>query len=97
MIPKATYDKIILKQVVATKSESNGLIATLHSGNDTAFIGEVVDVGPGLPITNIHYVPMDLKIGDKVVYPKIGPSRITVKKQDYISMRIIEVLAKIEE
>ena len=56
--------------------------------------GEVVAVGPGKMTDEGKRIPMDLKVGDKVIYSKYGGSEIKIDDVEMIILRESDILAK---
>lgn len=56
--------------------------------------GEVVAVGPGKMTDDGKRIPMDIKVGDKVIYSKYGGSEIKIDDVDMIILRESDILAK---
>ena len=56
--------------------------------------GEVVAVGPGRLDENGKRIPMDLKVGDKVIYAKYGGTEIKVDDEEMMILRESDILAK---
>ena len=56
--------------------------------------GEVVAVGPGKITDDGKRIPMDLKVGDKVIYSKYGGSEIKIDDVEMIILRESDILAK---
>ena len=56
--------------------------------------GEVVAVGPGR-VEKGDRVPMDVKVGDKVLYGKYSGTNITVDGEDVVIVKASHILARI--
>ena len=56
--------------------------------------GEVVAVGPGKMTDDGKRIPIDLKVGDKVIYSKYGGSEIKIDDVEMIILRESDILAK---
>lgn len=56
--------------------------------------GEVVAVGPGKMTDDGKRIPMDLQVGDKVIYSKYGGSEIKIDDVEMIILRESDILAK---
>ena len=56
--------------------------------------GEIIAVGPGRYEKNVR-VPMELKVGDKVLYGKYSGSEVTIDNDQYLILRESDVLAVI--
>ena len=54
--------------------------------------GEIIAVGPGRYEKNVR-VPMELKVGDKVLYGKYSGSEVTINMEQYLILRETDVLA----
>jgi chaperonin GroES len=58
----------------------------------------VLAVGPGRRAENTgEIVPLDVKVGDTVVYSKYGGTEITVDGEDLLILSGRDVLAKIDK
>ena len=54
--------------------------------------GEIIAVGPGRYEKNVR-VPMELKVGDKVLYGKYSGTEVTIETEQYLILRESDVLA----
>jgi chaperonin GroES len=59
--------------------------------------GTVVAVGPGRIDDNGNRVPLDVKVGDVVVYSKYGGTEITYGGQDFLVLSSRDLLAVVEK
>jgi chaperonin GroES len=55
--------------------------------------GEVIAVGPGKFDDKGQRVPMDVKVGDKVLYGKYSGTEVTLDNEQYLILRESDVLA----
>lgn len=65
------------------------------SGDDKSYIGEVVDVSNFYIINGIKF-QTELKIGDIVVYPNFGTTKVKLDGKEYLFCKETEILGKIE-
>jgi len=56
--------------------------------------GEIIAVGPGKYDETGKRIPMDLKVGDKVIYAKYGGTEIKVEGEEMMILRESDILAK---
>ena len=56
--------------------------------------GEIVAVGPGR-FEKGERIPMDLKVGDKVLYGKYSGTNITVDGEEVVIVKATDILAKL--
>jgi chaperonin GroES len=54
--------------------------------------GEIIAVGPGRFEKNVR-VPMEVKVGDKVLYGKYSGTEVTIETEQYLILRESDVLA----
>jgi chaperonin GroES len=57
--------------------------------------GEVVAVGPGRFDEDGKRIPVDVAVGDKVIYSKYGGTEVKYAGEDYLILSARDVLAKI--
>jgi chaperonin GroES len=59
--------------------------------------GEVLAVGPGRYTDEGTRVPMDLKVGDRVIYSKFAGTEYKVGDDEYLILRESDILAKVSK
>ena len=59
--------------------------------------GEVLAVGPGRFDDNGQRVPLDVKVGDKVIYSKYGGTEVKYDGEEYLILSARDVLAIVEK
>src|SRR5436190_21629464 len=90
-------DRIIVKPGEAEETTVSGLVIP-DTAKEKPQQGEVLAVGPGRRAENTgEIIPMDVKVGDTVVYSKYGGTEITVDGEDLLSLTGRDVLAKVAE
>ena len=87
---KPLGDRVAIKRAIAEEKTMGGLILT-SSAKEAPQIAEVVAVGPGTKDE-----PMELKVGDKVLFPKYGGTEVKYNGEELIIMHQNEILAVIE-
>lgn len=89
---KPLEDRIIIKQVEAEQTTASGLVIP-DSAKEKPQEGEVVAVGPGRIDDNGNRVPLDITVGDIVIYSKYGGTEVKVGGDDYLVLSTRDVLA----
>jgi chaperonin GroES len=56
-------------------------------------VGEVVAAGPGRRGDDGKLIPMEVKVGDKVLYGKYSGTEVTLDRQEYLIMRESDIFA----
>ncbi len=86
-------DRIVVKPGESEETTASGLVIP-DTAKEKPQEGEVLAVGPGRRTEQSgELVPMDVKVGDTVVYSKFGGTEITVDGDDLLILNARDVLA----
>jgi chaperonin GroES len=85
-------DKIIVKQAEAETQTASGLFIP-DNAKEKPQQGEVLATGPGRRDDDGKRIPMDVNVGDKVLYSKYGGTEVNYKGEDYLIVSSRDVLA----
>ena len=85
-------DKIIVKQAEAQTQTASGLFIP-DNAKEKPQQGEVLAVGPGRRDDKGERIPMDVKVGDKVLYSKYGGTEVHYEGEDYLIVAARDILA----
>ena len=85
-------DKIIVKQAEAQTQTASGLYIP-DNAKEKPQQGEVLAVGPGRRDDKGERIPMDVKVGDKVLYSKYGGTEVRYEGEDYLIVGARDILA----
>jgi chaperonin GroES len=88
-------DRLVVKvaEVAAEKTKS-GLYVP-DTAKEKPQEGEVLAVGPGAFNDKGERMPMDVAVGDKVIFSKYGGTEIKIDGEEYLVMSQRDILAKI--
>ena len=90
-------DRIVVRPDVAEATTASGLVIP-DTAKEKPQQGEVLAAGPGRRAeTTGELVPIDVKVGDTVVYSKYGGTEITVDGEDLLILSGRDVLAKVQK
>jgi chaperonin GroES len=89
-------DRVIVRPVEETES-MYGTIIIPDLGRERPEMGEVIAVGPGRMSEFGHMIPVNAKVGDMVLIPKIGSLRVEFDSDEYYIVPDKEILAIIKE
>ena len=92
---KPLHDRIIVKAATAEAVTASGLYLP-DSAQEKPMRGEVLAVGPGKRLDSGTLAPIDVKVGDVVLYGKYGGTEVTVDGQDFVILRADDVLGILE-
>lgn len=87
-------DRIVVRPGDAEETTASGLVIP-DTAKEKPQQGEVLAVGPGRRSDNTgDIIPVDVAVGDTVVYSKYGGTEITVNGEDLLILNARDVLAK---
>jgi chaperonin GroES len=90
-------DRIVVRPAEAEETTISGLVIP-DTAKEKPQQGEVLAVGPGRRAENSgELIPLDIAVGDNVVYSKYGGTEITVDGEDLLILSSRDVLAKAAE
>jgi chaperonin GroES len=89
------YDRIVVKRIEEKEQVQGGIIIP-DTAKEKPQQGEVVAVGRGKRLENGTLVPLDVKVGDRVLFGKYSGNEIKLDGVEYLIMREDEVLGVIE-
>ncbi|MDO4241577.1 MAG: co-chaperone GroES [Microbacteriaceae bacterium] len=92
---KPLEDRIVIRQVEAEQTTASGLVIP-DSAKEKPQEGEVLAVGPGRVDDNGNRVPVDVKVGDKVIYSKYGGTEVKYGADEFLILSARDVLAVVE-
>ena len=89
-------DRIIVKPGEAEETTVSGLVIP-DTAKEKPQEGEVKAIGPGRIDDNGNRVPLDVKVGDKVIYSKYGGTEVKYAGEEYLILSARDVLAIVEK
>ncbi len=92
---KPLEDRIVIQQVEAEETTASGLVLP-GSAQEKPQEGTVLAVGPGRIDDNGNRVPLDVNVGDAVIYSRYGGTEVKYGEDSYIILSARDVLAIVE-
>jgi chaperonin GroES len=89
-------DRLVVKNVQQEETLASGLVIP-DTAKEKPQQAEVIAVGPGRVDDNGKRVPMEINVGDIVVYAKYSGNEIKLDQEEYLILSEKDVLAKIEK
>ena len=90
------HDRVIVRRVEEKKTTASGLIIP-DSSAEKPSRGEIVAAGNGKINAQGDLIPLDVKVGDTVMFGQYSGSEITVGEETLLVMSEDEIVAVIEE
>ena len=92
---KPLEDRIVIRQVEAEQTAASGLVIP-DTAKEKPQEGEVIAVGPGRVDDNGNRIPVDVKVGDVVIYSRYGGTEVKYDGQEFQILSSRDVLAVVE-
>lgn len=92
---KPLGDRLVVKQLPSEEVTKSGIVLP-DTAKEKPQQAEVIAVGPGRVLDNGQRQPMEVKVGDKVLYSKYAGNEVKIDGEEYLILREIDVLAIIE-
>lgn len=86
-------DRVIVKPIAREEVTKGGIVLP-DTVKEKPQEGEVLAVGPGRINEDGKRIPLDVKKGDKVIYPRYGGTEWKQGDEEILIMRESEILAK---
>ncbi len=91
---KPLNDRLVIKPLQQEQVLSSGIVIP-DSAKEKPQQGEVVAVGPGKRDDEGARIPLDIELGDRILYKKYTGQEIQIDNEDLIVLEEREVLAKL--
>jgi len=89
-------DRILVKRVEEETKTAGGLFIP-ETAKEKPQRGEIVAVGNGKKTEEGKVLPLDVKVGDTVLFGKYAGTEVKVDNEEYLMMREDDLLAVIEK
>ncbi len=90
------HDRILVKRTEEEEKTKGGIIIP-DTAKEKPVEGKVVAVGNGKILDNGTKVPLDVKVGDTVLFSKYGGSEVKIDGVEHLIMREDDILGIIEK
>jgi chaperonin GroES len=87
------HDRVLVRRLEEKETAKGGIIIP-DTAKEKPHEGEVMAVGAG-KIEKGKRVPLDVKVGDRILFGKYTGNDILVDDQEYLILREVEILAKV--
>jgi chaperonin GroES len=89
------HDRVVVKRTEEERTSPGGIVIP-DSAAEKPIRGEVLAVGNGKILDSGDIRPLDLKVGDNVLFGKYSGTEVKVDGQDLLVMREDDVMAVVE-
>ncbi|CNF16094.1 chaperonin GroES [Actinomadura pelletieri DSM 43383] len=96
VVLKPLEDRIVVQPLEAETTTASGLVIP-DTAKEKPQEGTVIAVGPGRVDDKGERVPVDVKVGEVVLYSKYGGTEVKYNNEEYLVLSARDVLAVIEK
>lgn len=89
------HDRVVVKRMEEERTTPGGIVIP-DSAAEKPIRGEVVAIGTGKRLDNGEVRPLDVKVGDKVLFGKFAGTEVKLGEEEVLVMREDDVMAVIE-
>ena len=89
------HDRVIVKRLESERTTAAGIVIP-DSAGEKPDQGEVLAVGPGKRDDSGKIIPMDVKVGDRVLFGKYAGQTVKVDGEELLVMREEDIMGVLE-
>jgi chaperonin GroES len=89
------HDRVIVKREEEERKSAGGILIP-DSATEKPIFGKIVAVGKGKIMENGQIRPLDVKVGDKILFGKYSGTEVKMDGDELVVMREEDVMAIIE-
>jgi len=89
------HDRVVVKRIDEETKSAGGIIIP-DTAKEKPSEGKIVAVGPGARDENGKIVPLELKVGDRVLFGKWSGTEVKVNGDDLLIMKETDIMGVIE-
>ena len=93
---KPLSDYILIEPIKEEEKTKSGILLPETADKERPEQGKIIAIGPGKRNDSGDIIPMDIKVGQKVLFTKYGPNEIKVDEKEYLIAKQEDILAIIE-
>ncbi len=90
------HDRILVKRLEEEEKTKGGIIIP-DTAKEKPIEGEVIAVGNGRVLESGETRPLEVKVGDRILFGKYAGTEIKIEGEEYLMMREDDVLGVIEQ
>ncbi|QOG23467.1 co-chaperone GroES [Bradyrhizobium sp. SEMIA] len=90
------HDRVVVKRIEAEEKTKGGIIIP-DTAKEKPSQGEITAVGPGGRDEAGKLIPVDLKVGDRVLFGKWSGNEVVLDGQDLLIMKESDILGVLTE
>ena len=93
---KPMHDRVLVRRIEQEEKTSGGIIIP-DTAKEKPMEGEVIAIGPGGRDETGKLIPIDVKIGDRVLFGKWSGTEVRIDGEELLIMKESDIMGVIEE
>jgi chaperonin GroES len=89
------HDRVVIRRTEEERKSPGGIVIP-DNAQEKPIQGEVIAVGHGKPLDTGQVRPMDVKVGDRVLFGKYSGSEVKIDGQELLVMREEDIMAVLD-
>jgi chaperonin GroES len=89
---KPIGDRVVVKPEPEEQTTKSGIVLP-ETAKERPQEGTVVAVGSGRVLDNGQRIPLEVKVGDKIIYSKYGGTEVKIENEEYMILSERDILA----
>ena len=90
------HDRVVVRRIEAEERTKGGIIIP-DTAKEKPQEGEVIAVGPGARDENGQIQPLDVKVGDRILFGKWSGTEVRIDGEDLLIMKESDIMGVIEQ
>jgi chaperonin GroES len=89
------HDRVVVRRMEEERTTAGGIVIP-DSATEKPIQGEVIAVGNGKILNSGEVRPLDLKVGDRVLFGKYSGTEVKLDGEEYLVMREEDIMGVVE-
>ena len=89
------HDRVVVRRLEEERTTAGGIVIP-DTATEKPIQGEVIAVGKGKVLDNGEQRPLDVKVGDRVLFGKYSGTEVKLDGKDFLVMREDDIMGVIE-
>ena len=89
------HDRVVVRRMEEERTSAGGIVIP-DSATEKPIQGEVIAIGKGKSLDNGETRPLDVKVGDRVLFGKYSGTEVKLSGEEFLVMREEDIMGVIE-
>ena len=90
------HDRVVVRRIEAEEKSTGGIIIP-DTAKEKPSQGEIIAVGPGGRDEAGKLIPIDVRVGDRILFGKWSGTEVKIDAVEYLIMKESDIMGVIEE